>query len=94
MQAGIIVTASTLATVALQRETRTIPIVFVDVTDPVASGIVPRLDRPSGNISGFGFLEAPTINAPFKTSDSGESLKAPSIPSHASVRRILSQPRA
>ena len=39
----------TLATAALQRETQTIPIVFAGVTDPVASGIVARLDRPSGN---------------------------------------------
>jgi hypothetical protein len=30
----------------LQRETRTIPIVFGNVADPVASGIVPRLDHP------------------------------------------------
>jgi putative tryptophan/tyrosine transport system substrate-binding protein len=45
------------ATVALQRETRTIPIVFAGVGDPVASGIVPRLDRPA-NITGFGILEA------------------------------------
>jgi putative ABC transport system substrate-binding protein len=43
---------------ALQRETRTIPIVFVAAADPVASSIVPRLDRPSGNITGFATLEA------------------------------------
>jgi putative ABC transport system substrate-binding protein len=49
----IIVAATTPATVALQRETRTIPIVFVTVTDPVASGLVERLDRPGGNITGF-----------------------------------------
>jgi putative tryptophan/tyrosine transport system substrate-binding protein len=47
------------AAVALQRETRTIPIVFADVADPVASGIVARLDRPSGNITGFALYEAP-----------------------------------
>jgi putative tryptophan/tyrosine transport system substrate-binding protein len=54
----IVVTGSTVATVALQRETRTIPIVFVNLVDPVASGIVPRLDRPGGNITGFAALEA------------------------------------
>jgi ABC transporter substrate binding protein len=53
----IILTNSTPATAALQRETRTIPIVFTDVAEPVASGIVPRLDRPGGNITGFGILE-------------------------------------
>jgi putative ABC transport system substrate-binding protein len=47
------VTDSTPATVAVQRETRTIPIVFVG--DPVASGIV--VDRPGGNITGFGNFE-------------------------------------
>ena len=30
----------------------------MNVSDPVASGIVPRLDRPSGNITGFGSFEA------------------------------------
>jgi putative ABC transport system substrate-binding protein len=46
------------ATAALQRETRTIPIVFANVIDPVASGIVVRLDRPGGNITGFATNEA------------------------------------
>jgi T5SS/PEP-CTERM-associated repeat protein len=58
LQPDIIVTAGTPATAALQRETRTIPIVFTNVSDPVASGIVGRLDRPSGNITGFAVLEA------------------------------------
>src|SRR6516162_1406258 len=58
LQPDIILAASTPATVALQRETRTIPIVFANVSDPVASGIVERLDRPSGNITGFADLEA------------------------------------
>ena len=42
LQPDIILTDSTAPTVAVQRETRTIPIVFVNVGDPVASGI----DRP------------------------------------------------
>jgi putative ABC transport system substrate-binding protein len=53
LQPEIILTNSTPATIALQRETRTIPIVFATVADPVASGIVARLDRPSANITGF-----------------------------------------
>jgi putative ABC transport system substrate-binding protein len=57
LQPDIILANSTPATVALQRETRTIPIVFATVGDPVASGIVARLDRPSGNVTGFGGLE-------------------------------------
>src|SRR6516164_5345928 len=58
LQPDIIVAQSTPATVALQRETRTIPIVFVSLFDPVASSIVPRLDRPGGNITGFVSYEA------------------------------------
>jgi putative ABC transport system substrate-binding protein len=54
-------TNSTAATVALQRETRTIPIVVAGVGDPVASSIVARLDRPGGNITGFGLLEASLV---------------------------------
>jgi putative ABC transport system substrate-binding protein len=58
LQPDIIVTNTTPATVALQRETRTIPNVFVGVADPVASGVVPRLDRPGGNVTGFAIFEA------------------------------------
>jgi putative ABC transport system substrate-binding protein len=58
LQPEIIVTNNTLTTATVQRETRTIPIVFAVVGDPVASGIVPRLDRPEGNTTGFAFLEA------------------------------------
>jgi putative ABC transport system substrate-binding protein len=58
LQPHIIVTGGTPATVALQRETRTIPIVFASVADPVVSGIVPRLDRPGGNVTGFALNEA------------------------------------
>jgi putative ABC transport system substrate-binding protein len=57
LQPDIITTYGTAATVALQRETRTIPIVFANGVDPVASGIVPRLDRPSGNTTGFADFE-------------------------------------
>ena len=53
LQPDIILAGITLATVALQRETRTIPMVFANVGDPVVSSIVARLDRPSGNVTGF-----------------------------------------
>jgi putative ABC transport system substrate-binding protein len=58
LQPDIILTNAAPATFAVQRETRTIPIVFVNVGDPVASGVVARLDRPSGNITGFADYEA------------------------------------
>jgi hypothetical protein len=49
------------APAAVQRETRTIPIVFVNLPDPVASGIVERRDRPSGNIPGYRPINADKI---------------------------------
>jgi putative ABC transport system substrate-binding protein len=58
LQPDIIVTPGTPATAAVQRETRTIPIVFSNVGDPVASGLVPRLNQPGGNITGFANFEA------------------------------------
>jgi ABC-type uncharacterized transport system substrate-binding protein len=68
-QPDVIVTSSTPATAAVQRETRTIPTVFAGVGDPVASGIVTRLDRPSGNITARCVAVAPwwsskLLNAP------------------------------
>jgi putative ABC transport system substrate-binding protein len=57
LQPDIILTGATPATAALQRETRTIPIVFAGVSDPVTSGIVPRINQPGGNTTGFGLLE-------------------------------------
>jgi putative tryptophan/tyrosine transport system substrate-binding protein len=58
LQPDIIVTGGTPSTSAIQRETRTIPVVCVNVTDPVASGIIARLDRPGGNITGLANHEA------------------------------------
>jgi putative ABC transport system substrate-binding protein len=57
LQPDIILADGTPATIALQRATRTIPIVFAAVTDPVAQRVVPQLDRPSGNITGFASFE-------------------------------------
>jgi putative tryptophan/tyrosine transport system substrate-binding protein len=53
-QPEIVITIGTPATVAVQRETRTIPIVFLIVSDPVGAGIVGSLARPGGNTTGFG----------------------------------------
>ena len=49
----VILGQSTLVVGALARETRTIPIVFVNVADPVASGLAESLIRPGGNITDF-----------------------------------------
>jgi putative ABC transport system substrate-binding protein len=52
-QPDVIATNTTPGTAAVQRETRTIPIVFVSVSDPVGEGFVASLARPGGNITGF-----------------------------------------
>jgi putative tryptophan/tyrosine transport system substrate-binding protein len=44
---------STAVVVALVRETQTIPIIFVNVADPIGSGFVGSLGRPGGNVTGF-----------------------------------------
>jgi len=56
----VIFCSSTKVTAELHRETSTIPIVFVIVSDPVGSGLVAGLRRPGGNITGFTNVEAAT----------------------------------
>jgi putative ABC transport system substrate-binding protein len=58
LQPDIILTGSIPAAVVLLQETGTIPILFASVADPVASGIVPRLNQLGGNITGFASMEA------------------------------------
>ncbi len=53
----VILAAGTLSTTALQRVTRTLPIVFVTVTDPVGAGFVDSLAEPGGNTTGFMLFE-------------------------------------
>jgi len=53
----VILAAGSSAVVQLHAATRTVPIVFVQVTDPVGSGFVPALARPGGNITGFTLFE-------------------------------------
>jgi putative ABC transport system substrate-binding protein len=58
LQPDVILATSTAVTAALQRETRTIPIVFVGISDPVGEGFVASLPRPGGNLTGFIDIEA------------------------------------
>ena len=55
-----ILTISTLLTAALERETRTIPIIFAAVSDPIGSGFVASLPHPGGNLTGFS-IQDPTL---------------------------------
>jgi putative ABC transport system substrate-binding protein len=58
LKPGCILGQSTPVTNALMQATRTIPIVFVAVTDPIGSGFVASMARPGGNITGFTVLHA------------------------------------
>ena len=53
----VILAGGTLSVTALQHITRSLPIVFVGVTDPVGAGLVDTLARPGGNVTGFMLLE-------------------------------------
>src|SRR5262249_33481321 len=53
----VILASASAATSALQQATRTVPIVFVTVVDPVGAGYVESLARPGGNITGFSLFE-------------------------------------
>jgi putative ABC transport system substrate-binding protein len=59
-QPDLILTHTTPTTAALLKQTRTIPIVFATLADPVGSGFVKSLARPGGNATGFIIME-PTI---------------------------------
>jgi putative tryptophan/tyrosine transport system substrate-binding protein len=61
LRPDVIISGTTSGTAALQRETRTIPIIFAAVADPVGSGFVASLPRPGGNITGFAFIEASMV---------------------------------
>jgi putative ABC transport system substrate-binding protein len=53
LQPDVIFAVTTPTVAALLRETRTLPIVFAQVSDPVGSGFVASLARPGGNVTGF-----------------------------------------
>jgi putative ABC transport system substrate-binding protein len=57
LKPDVIFTGPTNALIPLQKETRTIPIVFATVSDPLGQGFVQSLARPNGNITGFSNLE-------------------------------------
>jgi putative ABC transport system substrate-binding protein len=58
----VLLADSTPSVAALQRETRTIPIVFARISEPVGKGFVQSLAKPGGNITGFTNLE-PSVGA-------------------------------
>jgi ABC-type uncharacterized transport system substrate-binding protein len=60
LQPDLIVSQSTPTTAVLKQQTSTVPIIFVNVVDPVGSGFVASFPRPGGNVTGFILME-PTM---------------------------------
>jgi putative ABC transport system substrate-binding protein len=58
LKPDVLLARSTPPTAALKRETHAIPIVFVNVAEPIESGFVQTLARPGGNITGFTYFES------------------------------------
>jgi putative ABC transport system substrate-binding protein len=79
LQPDILIGSSTVGLRVLQKATRTIPIVFIGVSDPVSDGFVTSLAKPGGNITGLSSTE------PKMTSKWYEILKATA----PQVRRVL-----
>jgi putative ABC transport system substrate-binding protein len=57
LQPNLILSSSTPTTASLLAQTHTIPIIFANIIDPVASGFVASLSRPGGNATGFILFE-------------------------------------
>jgi putative tryptophan/tyrosine transport system substrate-binding protein len=57
MKPSVIFASAASVAVALQRETRTVPIVFAQTIDPVGLGLVASISQPGGNITGFALYE-------------------------------------
>src|SRR5262245_3517486 len=61
LQPDVIVGHGTPPVTALQKETSTIPIVFIQVSDPIGAGFIANLAHPGGNITGFTTYESSMV---------------------------------
>ena len=57
LKPDLILSHSTVTTAALLKQTRTIPVIFANVTDPIGSGFVASFPHPGGNATGFVNME-------------------------------------
>jgi ABC-type uncharacterized transport system substrate-binding protein len=62
LEPDLILSQSTVTTASLLQHTRTIPIIFTSVSDPVGAGFVANLAHPGGNVTGFSTMEASLAN--------------------------------
>jgi len=61
LKPDVLLSSTTPTTTALLQQTRTIPIVFALVADPIGSGFVASLAHPGGNVTGFTFTTEPAM---------------------------------
>src|SRR5262249_16488134 len=61
LQLDLILAQNTVSTASILQETRSIPIIFANVVDPIGSGFVASLARPGGNVTGFTLVESSVV---------------------------------
>ena len=61
LQPDVILTQNTVSTASIIQETRSIPVIFANVVDPIGSGFVASLARPGGNVTGFTLVESSIV---------------------------------
>ena len=95
LQPELVLSSSTPSTAALLQHTRTIPIIFGIVADPVGSGFTASLARPGGNVTGFTNLE-PTMGGKWLELQGDcaarQPCRFPVQPGNGAILRILPEP--
>jgi putative ABC transport system substrate-binding protein len=61
LQPDLILAQNTVSTASILQETRSIPVIFANVVDPIGSGFVASLARPGGNVTGFTLVESSIV---------------------------------
>jgi putative ABC transport system substrate-binding protein len=61
LKPDVIVAHTTPSVIALRKETNTIPLVFVQISDPIGTGLITNMSHPGGNITGFTNFESSMV---------------------------------